>query len=234
MRARVGTVVLICAFAVGALAVGLNARAQSRARRPGPPPSTRPAGGLEPTRLQIDIFELSCTTDQLASLSLDQIGGDGASVEQVLGRLTALGQARVFARMDDVIALPGEAKLTTGHRAPVVQDIVLSKGGVAAPSVSYQEVGTVAEISGRWLDNEESDQAQLQLSVEFSGIGRSHVQLSSDVKLPVFVECNVEKSLLARSGQPVLTLTNLIPDASDAEKRVTAYVVRTVVTRVSP
>lgn len=233
MRTRTGMVVLICGFVVGALAIGLNAGAESRVRRPAPPPPAKPAGEPQSTRLQIDIFELSCTTDQLLALNLDQIGGGDASIEQIFERLTALGQTRILSRMDDVIALPGKANLTTGHRTPVVTDIVISSGGVVTPSVNYEDVGTIATVSGQWLDGE-SDVAQLQMNTEFSGVARSHIEIASKVKLSVFTECSVNKSLLARSGKPILTLTNLVPDPTDEEKRVTVYVVRTVVTRIKP
>ena len=232
MRVRVRTVVLICAFAVGALAVGLHAGADRRTPAPRP---AQPVEKVESTRLQIDIFELSCTSDEFATLSLDQIGADDASVQQILERLAPLGQARLLSRMDDTIALPGEANLTTGHRMPSVTDVVVSKGGVVTPSVNYEDVGTIAEIKGKWLDADgEADVAQLQLSIEFSSVGRSHVERSSKVKLPMFAECSVNKSLLARSGKPILTLTNLLPDPTDKEKRVIVYVIRTVVTRVHP
>jgi hypothetical protein len=220
-------VVLICGFVVGALAIGLNAGSEGRYRG-----STQPAEQPQSTRLQIDIFELSCKADQLAKLSLDEIGANGASVEHILGRLTSLGQARVVVRMDDTIALPGEASLTTAQRTPVVTDVVLSKGGVVTPSVNYEEVGAIAEISGRWLGRDETDRAQLQLSVEFASVVHSHTEIGSKVKLPSFTECNLEKSLIVHSGKPVLTLTNLIPDPMDNENPLTAYVVRTVVTRL--
>jgi hypothetical protein len=244
MRAKVKAVAVLGVLGVLGIAAILQAGAEGRSPRPAAPrpvPVPRPAKpapkaeGTDPTRVQIDVFELSCTTDQMATLDLNQIAADDASVAQVLERLNGVGQTRMLARMDDTIALPGEANVTTGHRAPVVTDVVVSGKGIVTPSVQYQEVGMIADVSGQWLGGDgKPDLVQLLLSVEFSGIGRSHVEIASKTKLPMFSECSITKSLLVGSGKPVLTMTNLLPDPTDENKGVVVYVIRAVVTRVNP
>jgi len=238
MRARAKASAIFCVLGILGVAVVLQAGAEGRSAKPPVPRPARPAlkaKGTAPTRLQVDVFEISCTSEQFMTLDLDQVGADEAAAQQVLERLGAFGQARVLSRLDDVGALPGEIKIVAGHRAPVVQDVAVGKGRVVTPSVNYQEVGSIVEVSGQWVDTDEAKNvAQLRLDVEFSGIGQSYVVLPSKIKLPVFSECSIEKSLLITSGKPVLTLMNLVANPTDEEKRVIAYVVRTVVTRIQP
>ena len=87
MRQRTAIVVTLSLALIGAWAAGLYAQnRERRSREPSPPPPrSTPAKAVpipdepgQPTRLQIDVFELTCTGDQLAALDLDKIVADDA------------------------------------------------------------------------------------------------------------------------------------------------------------
>ena len=185
-------------------------------------------------RAQFDVFELVTTSALLPGINLDAIGADHATPTDVLERLTAFGKASLLTRIDDRVAWPGESEITVGHRTPSVQDIVVSKDGKVTPSVSYEDVGAIANLSGEWIEHGETPLARVALKIEFSRIGESSVTLTNGVTLPQFIQAQIEKTLLTRSGEPTLTLANLMAAPTDESETLTVYVVRTVMTHLEP
>ena len=114
MPARRTVIVPVCVLLTAALTAGLYAqrrpeRPRTPSRRPAPRPTAEPGEKpSQPTRLQIDLFELVCTSDRLIRLNVDQLqrdrdGGKGLSSTEVLKQLGELGTARLLLRIDNVV-----------------------------------------------------------------------------------------------------------------------------------
>src|SRR5437016_1143843 len=90
---------LVLVIAVASCAVALlHAQSPPRAPRPGvpgmPPP---PALGapMQPTRVQIEFYQLTCTAAALADLDLDHVSQGQPAISEVVKRLNSSGEARL-------------------------------------------------------------------------------------------------------------------------------------------
>lgn len=198
-------------------------------RMPTPPAPETPA---QPTRLQIDVFELACTSETLAAFDLDKITTKNPAPAEVLARLAAVGKARLLARMDTTVDLTSPSNLTQSQRLPVVQDVAVNKEGKTTPSVTYQNVGVTSEIRGRWLDDK-SDRGDFSYKLELSNVTPGVVEIANGVKLPIFVTLAGNANVATSSGVPVWTMASSLPAANDEKAAVTVTLARMVVTRLS-
>jgi len=234
-------VVLICGVVITAVAVGLYG--QNRvAGAVGASAAPAQAGADFPqlTRLQVDVFELKCTNDALAGLDLYALGrgGDqagpaasrGAPVSEVLARLGQMGSARLAVRFDNFVDLLAGCRLVSGRSIPTVSNVTISAGGVIVPSVTYENVGFIAEVEGRWregLDNV----AEISFSVESSELSKKALDLGAGINLPTFDQFQSKQRCVARTGQPVMLACNSTSVPPDDKGRITVLVVRLVATR---
>ncbi len=212
---------------------------------PGPPPVAvagrplRPGGRgaadgpVQPTRVQIDVFELRCQSDRLAKLNLARLTKDNPAGSAVLERLGTLGSVRLLARIDNTTDLANESALTRTAQVPVVQNVVVPTSGPAEPSVDYRSAGLTMTLSGSWQD-EEPDHAAIRCGLELFGIAASSIEIASDTPMPAFVKISINRNLVARSGQAVWTLSNNLPASEDAKGMTSAAIVRMVFTRLAP
>jgi len=239
MRQRTAIVVTLCAAFIGAWAIGLYAQNRDRPR-PVPAPSPPRSGSdlpcpeepAQPTRLQIDVFELTCTGEQLAALDLDKIVADDAPPDVILKRLREVGSARLLVRTDDNVDLLQESSLTHGQRMPTVTDITVNKDGKTTPSVSYEDVGFIVNIKGRWREDD-SPWADISCPMELSHVTNSSVEVSSGISLPAFTRFKVKKMVAVRNGKPVFTMSSSLPSPNDAQGTVNIALIRFQATRLA-
>ncbi|MHC4442210.1 MAG: hypothetical protein ACYTF1_20495 [Planctomycetota bacterium] len=238
MRARTVTVVSVCAILIGAVTIGLYA--QNRSAKQPPTPVPRPIrqkvkkqeGLPQPTRIQIDLFDLTCTTDQLVELDADQIGADGASSAAVIERLGKFGDVKHVIRVDNVVDLADESQITQGVRVPVVRDVTVSKSGTVTPSVSYEEIGFISEIKGQWREDVTDSRADIACSIEISGIKESGVQVASGINLSTYNQIEIEQQMSLADGVPVLIFSNDMPIKKENKLVTHVTVVRMVLTKL--
>ena len=189
----------------------------------------------QPTRVQIDLFELACTTDQLIKLNPDALygaDGEGCSGAEVLKQLGEWGTARLLVRVDNVVDLAHESSLTHGKRVPTVQDMVVGTGGKVTPSVSYQQVGVRAKIRGMWHDCDGLARADLECAIELSSVTRSSTEIGAGVKLPVLGEFEIAQHIFVTSGKPVFIVSNDVPMPGDGPVQTVVTVLRLMATRL--
>ncbi len=233
MRSRAGLVLVgvvgLCALVTASL------YEQVRSRRPGPVPAHTPGTpdvAPEPTRIQIEVFELTCLPGELARLDATVVAKGDVSTEQAVKMLGEHGEARLLVRMDDVMDLRQSSRLNHGKRMPTVQDVAVSDKGVVSPSVTYQSVGFNADIQGQWWEDEQPTQADISVSIEFSTVIKGTVQVADKVTLPEFAQWSVKKRVTVTDGEPLVTMTNQLPDPFDSAGRIVVNVVRLTATRV--
>ena len=200
-------------------------------RAPTPSATPAPDAPAQPTRLQIDVFELACSGDTLAAFDLDRITTKNPAPAEVVARLAALGKTRFLARVDTTVDLRSPSNLTHGQRVPVIQDVAMSKEGRATPSVTYQNIGMTTEVRGRWLDDK-SDRAEFGYKLELSNVTPGVVEVANGVKPPIFVNLSGNANVAATSGVPVWTMTSSLPTTNDDKAAVTVTLARIVVTRL--
>lgn len=233
---RRGTWVLLssCGAVLGLLAIGLPTQdgvAQGRPSRSGVP-EAEPAEQL--TRLQLDVFELTCTYGQLARFELEEIGAGKPSTAEVLERLGRLGTARVMLRYDNVVHLPAENFVGTGMRVPAVEDMSVSSGGVITPSVSYEGVGFRGTISGHWFNEGDPMQAEIRFEIECSDLSEESVAIAEGVHVPVFAERLVAEGVrVLRSREPVWLACNDLELSAVPDSETKLTLVRLTATRLT-
>lgn len=252
MQARTASILSVSAILIGAITIGLYAQNKCSQQppqpqppppppqQPQPPPTPResrrtmekPEGPPQPTRIQIDLFGLTCATDQLVKLDIDQIGADRASSAQVLERLAKFGDAKHLIRVDNVVNLAEESNITQGVRKPVVKDVTISKAGTTTPSVDYEEVGFIAEFKGQWRDGGPDSRSDIVCTIEMSGVNESGIQVASGVNLPTFNNMKIEQKMSLTGGVPVLILSNDLPISKDDKLVTHVTLVRLLLTRL--
>ena len=249
MQSRTVSILSVSAILIGIVTIGLYAQNRSARQSPQPlqqpqPPQSQPTpresrrtmekpeGPPQPTRIQLDLFDLTCTTDKLAGLDTSQIGADQASSAQIIERLAKLGDAKHLMRVDNVVNLAGESNITQGVRKPIVKDVTMSKSGTVTPSVDYEEVGFIARFNGQWRDGSPDSRADMVCSIEMSGVNESGVQVASGVTLPTFNELSIRQAITIAGGVPVLILSNDMPISKDDKLVSHVTIVRLLLTRL--
>ncbi len=234
MRTCKWVVLSSCGVLVGVVAVGLMSRADAAGGEFIKPAVTRADPVAHLTRLQLDVFELTCTYARLADFSLDRIGGGQPPASEVLERLSQLGHARLVLRYDNVVDLPEQTTVSTGQRVPAVRDVVISADGNITPSVGYEQVGFVANISGVWLDEDDPMQAKVSFGIECSDLQDESLEIAEEVSVPVFTQrLLTEETRVLRSREPVWLACN-DPDLSgDADDETKMTVIRLTATRLT-
>lgn len=225
--------------------VTLTIQAQERGVR-GRAAQPAPAGNLESrdvglpaqsTRLQIDVFELMCTHDQLLEVSSDRLEGgqdgvDSLTGAQLLEALQAFGEARVLFHADNTVELRHSSIVRRGQRVPVVQDVVVTADGTRTPSVTYQQQGMIAKVEGVWRPEPSPAIAHLSLELDLTSITDTQVQVSDDVSLPAFHSLKLAQDLWVESGRPVVILGNDFPVVDQHGGRTVVLIVRVAATRL--
>jgi len=238
MRTRTVTVLSLCAMLIGAVTIGLYAQNRGPKQPPKPVPQPirqkvkKQEGVSQTTRIQIDLFDLTCTTDQLVKLDADQIGADRASGAEVIERLGKFGDVKHVVRVDNVVDLTDEFNITHGKRRPVVKDITISKLGKATPSVNYEEVGFIADFDGRWRTCDTGPRVDIECNIELSGVEESGIEATMGVNLPAFTQFSFEQKMSLADGAPVLVLSNDSPIKKDDKFVTHVTVVRLVLTKL--
>ncbi len=238
MFSRRFIVLSVCGLLTGALTLGLYAQARSgspRAALPGRQAGEPDATGPQPTRVQVDLFEVVCTNDQLIRLKPDALyrpAGEGCSVADVAKQLGEFGSARLLVRIDNVLNLTGRSNLSNGKQAPTVQDVVVGKGGVVTPSVSYQDVGFKMELEGRWRDDAAPARADIRCEIDCSNVVKSGTEIGSGVTLPAFAKLDIGQYVTVTSGQPIFIVSNDLPGRDGEKALINVSVVRLVATRL--
>ncbi len=212
---------------------------QPRPGRPGPVPRPVVPGpgvpcgpAVQPTRLQIEFYQLTCAENALAELDVRRLCEQERTIAAVLNRLKALGEARLVTRADTVLDLAQENQLTEGTRLPVVQDVNVNKEGRTTPSISYQEVGMRASLSGSWEETDPGDTAIVRCRIELSSLGKTGVSASQGVTLPEFRQWKIDQTIGLKSGRPVMLMSNSQVSPSDEQRRISATLMRLTVTRL--
>lgn len=234
MRRKTAIVIALGALIIGAWAAGLYAsNSQDHDRSPRSQPVTRsrssrampiPDKPGQPTRLQIDVFELTCTNAQVAALDLDTIIANDAKPSVILERLSKIGTTRLLVRMDDTVDLLQPSCLTHGKQIPIIRDIVVIKG-VQTPSFNYEDVGFIANINGRWRGND-SSWADIGCKLDLSNATQTSMEVASEIKLPAIIRFKVEKTMAVRNGKPVFTMSNGQPLPGDKQGMVNVILIR--------
>ncbi len=182
---------------------------------PPPPPVPRPAGirgepkpadASQSTRVRLDIFTVQLSPEQGVDFSLDAVRPGASSTKELLFELGKQGKAALSYRFDERIDLTQQTRLTTGERVPITQSVSVGSGGKTSPSVSYEKVGCIVDLKGRWEASPGAKPiAQVSLRLNISDVSSSSITVADELRLPMFSELSIDRDLWARSGEPLLT-----------------------------
>jgi hypothetical protein len=199
------------------------ALAQTRTRRPSGPRPPVPGSpsqdqeSSEPTRLQVEFFQVNCRGDDLVKISVDKLGNK-PSAEEVVEKLRAFGVAGLKVRTDNVIDLSRSSSLNEGGKVPVQSGVNVGPNGKITPSVTYNDIGGSIRIQGSWDEERKPDTAHVSCSIQLSSIGNSAIEQPDGAHLPEFRLFKVEQEMDLESGTPILLMSNSQPAPSVSTK----------------
>jgi hypothetical protein len=242
MYAKAWRVLVFAGAAALCAAVVLVVVQKSEPRALAVAPIKGSTGRPQLTRVQVDLFELKCSAEQLLKLDMMALGNTEsgpmkASPEQLLQRLSQLGEARLAIRYDNFVDLVGGTRLNTGKSFPTVREISINASGVIVPSVAYQDVGFTVDLKGAWLDESEPNLAFVDFMVESSGPPTEKVDIGmigkdTRLNLPVYDQFQSRQRVVARQGLPVLLACNDLSKVHQNGEKVSVLVARLVATRL--
>lgn len=162
--------------------------------------------GQANSRVEFDIFELTCDAVQPATLSAQDLEQHAATQAMLLARLDELGDVRLVCTVDQTADLSSELNHNKSRETPVVTGVKTSPEGVSTPSVSYRSVGFSIRMNGLWRDAEPV-RGDIWYDLDYSGISETGVELAPDVRLSAYERMSVEQSCVLASGEPVVIVT---------------------------
>lgn len=176
-------------------------------------------------KVQIDAFELTCTDDQFAAMSLDDIARNDPAGDELLARLKKSGEVRLLSRTQNSLNMSSQSRLAHSAQLPIVQDVVMSSDGKAVPSISYKDTGVVAGIIGRWR-HMAAPWADARVEISASSANQSQTRKLSGVSLMSFNKFEVKQRIGTPSGKPVWIMGSGLPDSTDTDGKINVIVLR--------
>ncbi len=187
------------------------------------------ATAAQQARVRLDVFEVPMTKKALAALDASRF--NKASPAEWPGLLEQLGPAKLRYCIDRPVVLTEPVRLVQGASMPTVMSVVTGpRGRAPMPSVTYEEIGYILELAGRWREDS-PDIADLALELECSGIEPTFIQPAEGIRLPAFTQCKLSQRTTARSGEPVILLATEMPIPGDDETLPRLLVCRLAVSR---
>ena len=116
---------------------------------------------------------------------------------------------------------------------PTVRDTGAARGGGRRPSVSYVEVGTIAQIEPlTWTKNERGEfVATAKFDLENSGVTLTPIAVGPGLAFPGFSQWKVNQSYVFHSGVPAYFTFRGPPTPATSDGRATVYIARLVLTK---
>jgi hypothetical protein len=188
--------------------------ARQAVTQPAGVPSTRPAvpheprrlGPPQPSRVRVDVLRLTLPYEKGVDFSLDQVKTEGSSNKDLLAALGKLGEAVLMYRFDETIDLAGETTLSKAQQEPVVDSVFMVPRGLAQPSMRYVDTLCQLTVLGQWGGDQRSEQeADVSVKLRLNYIESSSLDLGGDIKAPVIVRVDNERSLRVTSKRAVLS-----------------------------
>ncbi len=228
-----GKWIALAGCAVLGMAAVVGSMGQVRAPRSPRVPVVNPADPAEQlTRLQMDVFSVDCTLEQLAQFELDAVSAGDPSATEVLRRLAQFGAARVAIRYDNCVNLTDETHVGSGKRVPSVGNTTISDGTITQ-SVSYHDIDFAATLSGAWLVPEDPMQAQIRLTFNLANPAFQRESVGHQLNAPIIEErLSSQHSRVLKSGAPVWLACNSLPPGCDADCKTDLIVIRIKASRL--
>jgi len=157
----------------------------------------------QPSRIQLDIFQVNCTAESLSEFQLDRVTNGSPSIEEILKRLNTWGIARIAGRIDSTTDLSAEVDIRGGQRIPVIMDVHKRPNGQTRPSISYHAHGSIVYFKPtQWNRTVTPSYCTTAAGLEYTGFNETGVEAAKEVNLPEFLEMKLEQQLRLQSGIP--------------------------------
>src|SRR5690606_21792767 len=111
------------------------------------------------------------------------------------------GRLEVISRPAILVQDNQEANITVGERVPTIQDINISTTGFVTPSVTYENVGVILDVTP--IINPDGF-VNLHIQPEISAIGTSSVTVASGISLPTFTERSADTYVTVKDGETII------------------------------
>ncbi|MHC4672681.1 MAG: secretin N-terminal domain-containing protein, partial [Planctomycetota bacterium] len=125
----------------------------------------------------------------------------GEDFNFLLRALQTEGRLEVLSRPSIMVQDNEEANITVGEMVPVVKDVTISGAGQVTPSVSYEEVGIILDVTPIISPD---GYVQLEIAPEISAIGTSSIPIATGVNLPTFTERSAETIVTVKDGETII------------------------------
>ncbi len=178
-------------------------KADAQASRQGVPEGAEIA--KENLRLQVDYFEMSLNAEAGDAGTVERLKEQATSYETFRDAVMALGTADAAYRIDHGFFPGNVVSVTSGANVPVPQASRRSRDGEMQTTVNYQDVGLKLEAHTPPFASE-PDEWVIRYQLECSSVGTSDVQVSAEVRAPVFRNFKHGGSVSFRVGVPQVLL----------------------------
>ncbi len=204
-----------------------------KAPRDGGPATTAPSQSEGPSQatLRMQVLQVLVPMARFVDIDTRSLIEGEPDYRELLQRMGKLGDASLLLILEDACDL-ASYRMTSGQRAPVVQDIVVSRAGTVTPSVTYEETGCIVSMTAsHWTQAAGAWVCTPNVSLEASSIAQSGVTVSEKVMLPSFLQFKTTGQRTFVSGQPQYLVSSGTADSGLKSALVPVHVIRMELTR---
>lgn len=156
------------------------------------------------TCMQVSVYEVSLSRDRLSDVAVKGLTAHAGSLESLDKALAKLGSARMVYRADQVLNSERKTRKTTlGAAMPFVRGVSVSRDGNRTSSIDYEDVGLIVKAAGV---AHSATRGVADVDIEYSGVGKSNVDIGNDVKAPITRNLEQDFSGDFESGKPIILL----------------------------
>jgi beta-lactamase regulating signal transducer with metallopeptidase domain len=197
----------------------------------GAPPAA-PADILT-ARFEATVYEVQVPADLAGKLDSAALSAKAADPDALRAALAEFGPTKVLYRVDQPVNVFSE-NITIESREPMVVNTRKTDTGQSTRTVQYMQLGLTISIAAG-PPPKESDRKgfDVRMRIEVASLGEGSVELTPQVKSPVFRNVSISHSATLQYGRPFVILNVTYP-TKDEKASATAFVMRTVFSEIKP
>jgi hypothetical protein len=176
-------------------------------------------------RVRLERFETTVNPGTAAGLGLGLPELGGAAVD-LAARLSTLGTTRLADAAEWSLLLTADNSLAQGGRVPVVRYLATPSNARRIPSVSYEQMGSRLELTGRWRPDLPDSADVAWRMMHSSAVGTSAPSL--------FMTVIREGQGVIRSGEPLIATGMAVADDASGKPQARLVVYRLTLSRQQP
>jgi beta-lactamase regulating signal transducer with metallopeptidase domain len=188
---------------------------------------------VSPARFEATVYEVQVPADLAGKLDSAALSAKAADPDALRAALAEFGPTKVLYRVDQPVNVFSE-NITIESREPMVVNVRKTDTGQSIRTVQYMQLGLTISIAAG-PPPKESDRKgfDVRMRIEVASLGEGSVELTPQVKSPVFRNVSISHSSTLQYGRPFVILNVTYP-TKDEKASATVFVMRTVFSEIKP